>query len=372
MANGMRALGGAGDVAGVNAMAGMGNYQTSQATNATARAQEMLKVLGPLATRLKKIDPQRLPEVYAGVAQQVHGMFPEAGVPLQYGPDVPGLLESVEQMWQSQQTSATPPTYDIKQNAQGEYIQIPKIPGTGTNYSTGVYGTPNKGTEVSVNIADNKGNVKLAEVMAQKQGDALAGYMDKATAASEQRNGLNAQRTLIEQGLQTGSIQPMLQGISRFVSDMGVDPTTLKLPDPAKGEAFNQASFNSLLIALAAQKGPQTEGDAQRALKTFAGMQNTEQGNMFIIDYLESVADRTEQMADFIFDKATNKYAGDPKGVYKAEKDFRAWARQTPIVAKSPNSGLPVTYSQFKTNAESKGLNPEQIDGAWRSFAKGQ
>jgi hypothetical protein len=127
MANGMRALGGAGDVAGVNAMAGMGNYQTSQATNATARAQEMLKVLGPLATRLKKIDPQRLPEVYAGVAQQVHGMFPEAGVPLQYGPDVPGLLESVEQMWQSQQQALTP-TMDLTETPEGFAYMAKTIP----------------------------------------------------------------------------------------------------------------------------------------------------------------------------------------------------------------------------------------------------
>jgi hypothetical protein len=67
-------------------------------------------------------------------------------------------------------------------------------------------------------------------------------------------------------------------------------------------ETFNQAASERLWTILNAAKGPQTEGDAERAMKTYAKLSNTKQANEFILDLIEAQAYREQKRFGFYND----------------------------------------------------------------------
>jgi hypothetical protein len=259
----------------------------------------------------------------------------------------------------------------LKQNAQGEWVRIPTSPGADVS-PTGIMGETGKG-KTTVNIDTGaKGTMagkKFLETIQVNEANRLKDLDTEASNASASRYSLESQRALIEQGLDTGKLQPLVQSISAYMEGLGVNPKSLNLPDPSLGQAFNQASFDQLLKTLAAQKGPQTEGDAERARKTFAGLGNTKEANLFIIDYLEELANRQEMKADQVNELSTTKYMDKPRPVAAAERDFREWSRRHPVVATSKKTGLPITYSRYRQSAIENGVPEDQVDTEWRKFA---
>jgi hypothetical protein len=83
-------------------------------------------------------------------------------------------------------------------------------------------------------------------------------------------------------------------------------------------QQFRSITMQNLLKALAEQKGPQTEGDAERALKTLAGLGNTPEANRFILDVAQAKNNRTMQKANFI-----EKYRDLTGNLRGAEKAWR-------------------------------------------------
>lgn len=77
----------------------------------------------------------------------------------------------------------------------------------------------------------------------------------------------------------------------------------LGFKDPEKfagdQQTFNNVALSKLNQNLAAQKGPQTEGDAVRAARTFASLGNTPQANKFILDYAEAQANLKQRKASY-------------------------------------------------------------------------
>lgn len=76
-------------------------------------------------------------------------------------------------------------------------------------------------------------------------------------------------------------------------------------PDSVQEYASNAQKFANVAMSklqqnLALQKGPQTEGDAQRASKTFASLENTPQANAFILDYAQAQAEMKQRQADYL------------------------------------------------------------------------
>lgn len=218
-----------------------------------------------------------------------------------------------------------------------------------------------------VNISQGKGQTAFAKKRGEIAAQQLADIEDKASSAAERRTGIQLQRTVLEEGLKTGTFAPFVNSIAAVAESLGADPTKLNLPDPSKGQIFDQASFKNLLDTLAAQKGPQTEGDAQRAMKTFAQMSNTVDANIFILDYMEALANRQETMAEFVNARLPDD--ARPQDMNKALGEFRRYARRTPLVAKSPNTGQVTTYYKYKAAAQKAGLNDTQIDDNWRRFS---
>lgn len=65
-------------------------------------------------------------------------------------------------------------------------------------------------------------------------------------------------------------------------------------------DQFKSVTMSFLLDKLAAQKGPQTEGDANRALETIASLQNMPDANRFILDLTEALNGQAIEKANFM------------------------------------------------------------------------
>lgn len=79
--------------------------------------------------------------------------------------------------------------------------------------------------------------------------------------------------------------------------------TTLGVKDAAKFatdvQKFQSLAMDRLQTELMKQKGPQTEGDAQRAGQTFARLSNTPEANKFIFDFAQAKANQDMRKAEF-------------------------------------------------------------------------
>jgi hypothetical protein len=67
-------------------------------------------------------------------------------------------------------------------------------------------------------------------------------------------------------------------------------------------QKFQSIATTKLMQNLAVQKGPQTEGDAQRAAKTFTALANTPDANRFIEDMARAQANQERRKASFYRD----------------------------------------------------------------------
>jgi hypothetical protein len=94
---------------------------------------------------------------------------------------------------------------------------------------------------------------------------------------------------------------------------------------------FQQAASTRLFEVLGAQKGPQTEGDAARAARTFASISNPDAANAYILDLAQAQAERDRMRASFYRDALPlAQREGD------LAKVDREWSRIAPSVFNMP------------------------------------
>lgn len=83
-----------------------------------------------------------------------------------------------------------------------------------------------------------------------------------------------------------------------ILSAMGVAPKNAEM-FAANAQVFQGKAMERLWTTLNAAKGPQTEGDANRANQTWAQLKNTPQANDFILDMAQAQAERDKAKAAF-------------------------------------------------------------------------
>jgi hypothetical protein len=118
---------------------------------------------------------------------------------------------------------------------------------------------------------------------------------------------------------------------ANILAGLGVSPGNSKM-FATNTQAFQNAAMGRLQVGLAAQKGPQTEGDAQRQAKTFASLSNTTEANNFILDTIEAKAARDKLKADFY-------QQGLPIAQKKGDLQEldREWAKRAPSIFNMPS-----------------------------------
>lgn len=116
-----------------------------------------------------------------------------------------------------------------------------------------------------------------------------------------------------------------------ILAGLGIAPENAKM-FAANAQIFQAKAMDSLWVKLNAAKGPQTEGDAQRASQTWAALKNTPEANAFILDFAQAQAERDKVKAAF-FQQALPIAQG--KGDL-AEVD-REWSKRTPSIFDMPS-----------------------------------
>ena len=212
----------------------------------------------------------------------------------------------------------------------------------------------------------NTGDRAFDKAMGEQWAKGYDGLFTAARTAEEGMPTIEAGRAILNSAdFQTGKLEPAKMWAAQVASGLGIDPNKLGLESAASGEAFQSVVMKNLLNELAKQKGPQTEGDAARALKANIQLGNTPEGNAFILDYAEALNRRTIEKAQWVYEAGTKKYNGD---VYKAEQDWNKRINNRPLLATSPKSGLPVTYYQYTNKAMESGLSQDEADVQWLKF----
>jgi len=202
-----------------------------------------------------------------------------------------------------------------------------------------------------------------------KQGaEKVAGHWSDTQAAHGMIEAARAARSILDGGLDTGTLAPAKAKVSALAQSAGIDPALLGLDQAGDAQAFQGLVMKNLLNELAMQKGPQTEGDAERALKTWAQLGTTPEANRWILSYAEAVANRKIEMGEFMGER-TAFHNGD---YGKAMADWNRYISTRPLTAISPTSSLPVTYYEAKAAAQANGVSPEQFETMWGQMAGGQ
>lgn len=134
---------------------------------------------------------------------------------------------------------------------------------------------------------------------------------------------IQATEAMLNAGLQTGWGTEAMAGLSNVLQRFGFTDNEVKgmgLQGASSVQAARSIVERNVLNKLAAQKGVQTEGDAQRARQTGFMLANTPEANKFINQYAKNLAERTMQRTDFIISSLES-------GMSRREAE-RAWAKR--------------------------------------------
>lgn len=147
---------------------------------------------------------------------------------------------------------------------------------------------------------------------------------------------IQATEAMLNAGLQTGWGTEAMAGLSNVLQRFGFTDNEVKgmgLQGASNVQAARSIVERNVLNKLAAQKGVQTEGDAQRARQTGFMLANTPDANRFINQYAKNLAERTMQRTDFIISSLES-------GMSRRDAE-RAWAKHMdqlqPLVPDVPN-----------------------------------
>lgn len=105
--------------------------------------------------------------------------------------------------------------------------------------------------------------------------------------------------TLTNVNFQTGWGAEAKAGAANVLAALGVKDAAKYASDAQK---FQQVAMERNMTMLGAQKGPQTEGDSQRAQQTFVMLKNTPQANQYIADLTRANANLAAKKASFYAD----------------------------------------------------------------------
>lgn len=117
--------------------------------------------------------------------------------------------------------------------------------------------------------------------------------VDSGRSAAQRAASLQALRTM---NIQTGWGAETMAKAAGILSTFGVENAEKYA---SNAQMFQSVTMENLMKSLMEQKGPQTEGDAQRASKTFVSLQNTPQANEFIMDFAQAQANHAQRKAAF-------------------------------------------------------------------------
>ena len=121
---------------------------------------------------------------------------------------------------------------------------------------------------------------------------------------------------------------------------------------------------NILAEKLAAQKGPQTDRDADRMMQTLASLRNTTEARIFLLDSGAAMASRDLEQGRFY-----SNFRAKNGTIAGAENAWRSRIAKRPLFGINKYTKLPVFYNQFQTRMKSSNpeMSSDEIEEFWNN-----
>lgn len=148
-------------------------------------------------------------------------------------------------------------------------------------------------------------NQKLAE----KSADFYDSLISDVSAKNDMITNVETLKSLLP-NLKSGPLQGKIDLANQFLHKIGFSGNLIGANDVRDADALNYLVNKNVLNVLMEQKGVQTEGDAERAKKTFASLENSPAGNDWMANYMLNIATRGKEMDLFLLDQM-RKNGGD-------------------------------------------------------------
>ena len=160
---------------------------------------------------------------------------------------------------------------------------------------------------------------------------------DDVAAKDEMITNVETLKSLLA-NIKSGPLQDKIDMTNQFLHRIGFSGNLIGANDVRDSDALQYLINKNVLNVLLEQKGVQTEGDAERAKKTFAGINNSPEGNMWMAQYMFNIATRGKEKDMFLIDQM-RKNGGDR---YAAMRAWDAHKKTLPsVVPPAPANANP-------------------------------
>lgn len=151
---------------------------------------------------------------------------------------------------------------------------------------------------------------------------------DDVAAKDEMITNVETLKSLLA-NLKSGPLQDKIDMANQFLHRVGFSGNLIGANDVRDADALKYLINKNVLNVLLQQKGVQTEGDADRAKKTFANLENSPEGNNWMAEYMLRIATRGKEKDLFMIDQM-RKNGGDR---YAAMRAWEKYSKTLPSVA---------------------------------------
>lgn len=326
--------------------------------NRVAIASQMQKLLSS-ANETQRKEIERIAGIQGRAAlvakqrglnnQQFGQILEMVGVPDQ-NPDIDtALIVSEDVFGQFQQNQRVRPVE----------IQDPNRPGQTTfvrpAQAVGQAG-PERQPLVSIN---NSQQTEEDKAFGKRLVTEFSNVSDRADQAEQEITTLRLMRNTAQQeGFRTGAVEPLRNTLAAVAKGLGVPLSDSRIQQVVDAQTFTALGGQLLANRLAAQKGPQTDQDAQRMLQTLASLDKEADANDFLLRSGIALRSREIEQRDFFRDWRADK--GTLDGASQAWSRFK---NEVPLFGISPNTGRPVFFTEFAEANEDKSMT--DIVNAW-------
>ena len=150
---------------------------------------------------------------------------------------------------------------------------------------------------------------------------------DDVAAKDEMITNVETLKSLLA-NLKSGPLQEKIDMANQFLHRVGFSGNLIGANDVRDADALKYLINKNVLNVLLQQKGVQTEGDADRAKKTFANLENSPEGNNWMAEYMLRIATRGKEKDMFMIDQM-RKNGGDR---YAAMRAWEKYSKTLPSV----------------------------------------